>query len=223
MKVSKIFLFLIIGVVVFTGVLWFFQRGTTSPETIKVYKTASISKRSDETASQTHAQGNSHSHAEDTPHTHDHKRQSDFMIQLFKDEFGETSNPKALRWLKYLESEEGRAFFDSMPSSDQWFEKSKSLGFFQETPELQAWRERRYRKFFPTGTVDENESVIREMMKDAILEHELHEEAYSPGRNGRVLLEMLMDDKYHAWVIRKFGSQPLPLENGLIRHLKRFV
>lgn len=209
MKVSKIFLFLIIGVVVFTGVLWFFQRGTTSSETIKVYKTSPISERSEETGSHTHAQGSPHSHAEDTTHTHDHKRQSDFMIQLVKDQIGETSDPKALRWLAYLESEEGRTFFDNMPSSDEWFKKSKSFGFFQETPELQAWRERRYRKFFPTGTVDENESVIREMMRDAILEHELHkEEAYSRGRNSEVLLEMLMDDKYHAWVIRKFGSQP---------------
>ena len=208
MKSSKIFLFLIIGVVVFTSVLWFFQRGLTSPEKIKVYKTTPSLKRSGDTASQTHAQGSPHSHTEDTTHTHDHKRQSDFMIQLFKDEFGETSNPKALRWLAYLESEEGRAFFDNIPSSDEWFEKSKSFGFFQETPELQAYRERRYREFFPTGTVDENESIIRDMMKDAILEHELHEETYSPSRNGRVLLEMLMDDKYHAWVIRKFGSQP---------------
>ena len=209
MKVSKIFLFLIISVVVFTGVLWFFQRGMRSPEKIKVYKSTPISKRSDDTDLQTHAQGNPHNHAEDIPHTHDHKNPIDSMIQLVKDQIGETSNPKALSWLTYLESEEGRAFFDNMPSSDEWFEKSKSFGFFQETPELQAWRERRYRKFFPTGTVDENESVIRDMMKDAIREHEHHkEEAYSRGRNSGVLLELLMDDKYHAWVIRKFGSQP---------------
>ena len=210
MKTAKICLFLIISVVVFTGVVLFFQRGTTSQETVKVYKNTTVSKPSEEVQlPHTHAQGKPHSHAEDTPHPPAHETPSDSMIQLFKDLIGETSNPKTLSWLTYLESEEGRAFFDNMPSSDEWFEKSKSFGFFQETPELQAWRERRYRKFFPTGTVDENASVIRDMMKDAILEHEHHkEEAYSRRRNSGVLLELLMDDKYHAWVMRKFGSQP---------------
>ena len=54
MKILKIFLFLSVGVVVLTGVLWFYQRGTTTPETITVYKTTPISERSEETGSHTH-------------------------------------------------------------------------------------------------------------------------------------------------------------------------
>ena len=209
MKVEKIFLFLIIGVVVFTGVVWLFQRGTTSQDGIKVYKTTPMPNRSDETDSHTHVQGKTHNHDEGTPHTHSHERPSDFMIELLRDRIGDTTDPKLRHWLAYIESEEGRAFFESFPSSDEWFEKSQSFGFFEETPALQAWRDRRYRKYFPTGTVDENASIIRDMMRDAILEHEHHkEEEYSRHRNSSVLIELLMNDKYDAWVGKKFGSQP---------------
>lgn len=209
MKAAKISLLLIIGVVVFTSIVWFFQRGTTSQETIKVYKTTLVSKPSEIQLPQTHTPGETHSHAEDTPHTHAHERPSDPMVQLIRERFAENPHPKTKRWLAYVESEEGRAFFDSFPTSDEWFEKSKSFGFFEETPALQAWRDRQYRKYFPTGTVDENESIIRDMMRDAILEHEHHkEEEYSRRRNSSVLIELLMDDKYDAWVGKKFGSQP---------------
>ena len=209
MKAAKIYLFLIIGVVVFTGVVWFLQRGTTSEEAIKVYKTTPVPNRSDEPASHTHSQGKTHNHDEGFPHTHSHERPSDFMIELVRDRIGDTNDPKLLRWLAYVESEEGRAFFESFPSADEWFEKSQSFGFFQETPELQAARDRLYRKYFPTGTIDENESIIRDMMRDAILEHEHHkEEEYSRRRNSSVLIELLMDDKYGSWISKKFGSQP---------------
>ncbi len=202
MKASKIFLFLLIGVVVFTGVLWFFLRQTPSPENRTVYKITPID-------SQTHAQGTTHSHAGDTPHTHDHERPSDFMIQLVRERLGEHPPPKVALWLAYLESEEGRGFLESFPSTDEWFEKNKSFGFFQETPELQAGRERLYRKHFPTGTVDENTYIIRDMIRDVILEHEHHKEAEaSLGRNFDVLIDLLMDEKYLAWVEKKFGSQP---------------
>ncbi len=209
MKTSKILLFLIIGVIGISGVLWFFQRGTTSQQTRTVYKTTPVSNLSDETNSQTQAQGTPHTHAEDTPHTHSHEIPSDFMIQVIRDQLNENVSPKVLRWLAYVESEEGRAFFDGFPTSDEWFEKSKSFGFFEETPELQAARDQRYRKHFPTGTVDENESIIREMMRDAILEHEHHKEAeYSRRRNSSVLIELLLDDKYGSWISKKLGSQP---------------
>ena len=202
MKVEKIFLFLLIGVVVFTGVLWFFLRQTPSLENRTVYKITPID-------SQTHAQGTTHSHAGDTPHTHDHERPSDFMIQLVRERLGEHPSPKVALWLAYLESEEGRGFLESFPSTDEWFEKNKSFGFFQETPELQAGRERLYRKHFPTGTVDENTYIIRDMIRDVILEHEHHKEAEaSLGRNFDVLIDLLMDEKYLAWVEKKFGSQP---------------
>ncbi len=208
MKASKIFLFLLIGVVVFTGVLWFFLRQIPSPENRTVYKITPID-------SQTHAKGTTHSHAGDTPHTHDHESPSDFMVQLVRERLGEHPSPKVLRWLAYVESEEGRAFFESFPSSDEWFEKSKSFGFFQETPELQAGRERLYRKHFPTGTVDENTSIIRDMIRDVILEHKHHKETKaSLGRNFDVLIDLLMDEKYLAWVEKKFGSQPPSTSQG---------
>ena len=207
MKAAKICLFLILSVVVFTGVVLFFQRGTTSQETIKVYKSTPVSKPSEVQLLHTHAQGRPHSHDEDTPHTHEIP--SDSMIRIAREKLIENPHPKNKRWLAYLESEEGRAFFDSFPSPDEWFEKSKSFGFFQETPKLQEWRDRRYREYFPTGTVDENESIIQDMMRDAILEHEHQkEEEYSRHRNSSVLRELLMDDKYLAWVSKKFGSQP---------------
>lgn len=210
MKAAKISLFLIIGVVVFTGIVWFFQQGTTSQETIKVYKTTPVPNRSDENDSQTHTIGKTHSHDEETSHTHAHEKPSDSMIRIARERL--SKNPHSdveERWLAFVESEEGRAFFDRFPSADEWFEKSKSFGFFQETPALQAARERRYRKHFPTGTVDENASIIREMMRDAILEHEHHkEEEYSRRRNSSVLIKLLDNKKYLAWISKKFGSQP---------------
>ncbi len=209
MKAARIYLFFIIGIVVLTSVVWFFQRGPTSQETIKVYRPTPVPNRFDETDSHTHTQGRPHNHAEETSHTHSHERPSDFMIELIKERLNEDPDPKVLRWLKYVESEEGRAFFESFPSSDEWFEKSKSFGFFQETPELRAARDQLYRKHFPTGTVDENESIIRDMMRDAILEHEHHKEAeYSRRRNSSVLIELFMDEKYNSWISKKFGSQP---------------
>ena len=207
MKAAKICLFLIIGVVIFIGVVLFFQQGTTSQETIKVYKTTSVSKPSEVQLPHTHAQGKPHSHDEDTLHIHE--RPSDSMIRTARERLSKNPSKAQERWLAYLESKEGRAFFDSFPSPDEWFEKSKSFGFFQDTPELQAARERLYRKHFPTGTVDENESIIRGMMRDAILEHEHHkEEEYSRRRNSSVLRELVMDEKYLTWVEKKFGSKP---------------
>ncbi|MCY3722271.1 MAG: hypothetical protein OXG97_08640 [Candidatus Poribacteria bacterium] len=220
MKVAKVYLFLIIGTGVLTSGVWFFQRGTTSQETIKVYKTTPIPNLSEgqlpigvssDTGLQTQTQGIPHGfHAEDTPHTHAHERPSDFMIKLIKERLNEDPDPKVERWLAYVESEEGRAFFESFPSSDEWYEKSKSFGFFQDTPGILAARHDVYRKYFPTGTVDENEPIIRDMMRDAILKHELHRETeYSRRRNSSVLLEMLIaNQKYSAWVSEKFGSQP---------------
>lgn len=200
MKAAKIFLFLIIGIVVFAGVLWFFQRETTSQETIKVYKSTLVSNPCEvqlptgipsETDSQTHAQGKLHSHS--------HERPSDSMIQIFSENIGNTTDPKLLRWLAYLKSEEGRAFFDSFPSPDEWFEKSQSFGFFVNTPERQASTDRWFRQHFPMGTADENEHVIRDIMRDAILEHEHHKEAeYSRSRNADVLHQILEGDKFLA-------------------------
>lgn len=208
MKTSKVFLFLIIGVIGI-GVLWFFQRGTTSQEKIKVYKTTPVPNLSDENDSHIHAQGKTHNHDEGSAYTHSHERPSDFMIELVKERLNDDPDPKVLRWLAYLESEESRAFFDGFPSSDEWFEKSKSFGFFQETPELQAARDQLYRKHFPTGTVDENEPILRDMMRDAILEHEHHKEAeYSRRRNSSVLIELFMDEKFNSWISKKLGSQP---------------
>ncbi len=220
MKTAKTFLFLIIGGVVFTGVLWFFQRGTTSQQTVKVYKTTPVPNPSEgqlptgipsQTDSYTHAPGIPHSHGEDVSHTHTYERPSDSMIRIAKERLNENPHSRVeKRWLAFLESEEGRAFFDRFPSADAWFEKSKSFGFFEDSPELQAARQRLYRKHFPTGTADENEYIIREIMRDAILEHEHHKEAeYSRHRNSSVLMELLhKNDKYGTWIPEKFGSQP---------------
>ncbi len=175
-----------------------------------MYKSTSVSHPSEvqlpidipsETDSQRHTEG--------TPHTHSHERPSDSMIQIFSENIGDTTDPKLLRWLAYLKSEEGRAFFDSFPSPDAWFEKSQSFGFFVNTPERQASTDRWFRQHFPTGTADENEHIIRDIMRDAILEHEHHKEAeYSRSRNADVLHQILEDGKFLAWFDKKFGVAP---------------
>ncbi len=202
MKVVKICLFLPISVVLFISVLRFFHRRTASEKTMQTHETGPSRPEAPH-------QGDPHIHAEDTSHPHPHERPSDFMIETIKEITKEIDDPKFQRWLMYVESEEGRAFFDNMPSSDEWFEKSKSFGFFQETPEVLAVRDRLYRKHFPRGTVDENEPIIRSMMRDAILKHQHHkEEEYSLRRNSSVLIELLSDEKYLSWVEKKFGSLP---------------
>lgn len=46
-------------------------------------------------------------------------------------------------------------------------------------------------------------------MRDAILEHEHHKEAEpSQDRNASVLMDLLGDDRYVAWIGKKFGSEP---------------
>ena len=67
MKAAKIRLFLIIGVIVFTGGLWFFLRQTPLPEIKTVYKTTPVSKPSEVQLPQTQIQGKPHSHDEGTP------------------------------------------------------------------------------------------------------------------------------------------------------------
>ena len=220
MKVSKMSLFFILGLVVLTGIVWFFQRGTPSQETTKVYEPTPGAIPSEgqgqlstgvssETGSQTTAHGKPHSHAEGSPHTHSHERPSDSMVRIAREALRQNPDWELqARWVAYVESEEGRAFFDGFPSADEWYEKSKSFGFFQETPGLLAARERHYREHFPTGTVDENEPIIREMMKDAILDQGLHEEEYSRRRNHSVVTELITDMKFSAWVSRKLGSEP---------------
>ena len=206
MKTEKIFLFLIIGVVVFIGALWFFQRGTPAPEIRKMYKTTSVSQPSEVELPHTHAKGEPHNHDKDTLHTHE--RPSDSMIRLVRENYAKNPHPMQKRWLAYVESEEGRAFFDSFPTTDEWFEKSKSFGFF-DSPALRAARDRLYRTHFPTGTVDENEAIIRDIMRDAILEHKHHKEAEpSRPRRSSVLIDLIAEDKYVAWIEKKFGSQP---------------
>ena len=208
MKAAKIRLFLIIGVVVLAGGLWLFLRQTPSPRIRTVYKTTPVSKPSEVQLPQAHTEGIPHSHDEGTPHTHSHERPSDSMVRLVRENYAKNPHPMQKRWLAYVESEEGRAFFDSFPTTDEWFEKSKSFGFF-DSPALQAARDRLYRKFFPTGTVDENEPIIRDIMRDAILEYELYTEAEpSQHLNSFVLIDLLGEDKYVAWVEKKFGSEP---------------
>ncbi len=206
MKTAKICLFFIIGGVVFTGVLWFFLRGTTSQETRTVYKTVLGSNRSD-VQQPAGAPGKLHGHSDDTLHTHTHERPSDSMIRILKENLGGNQDPKALRWLAYLESEEGRAFLDGYPSPDEWFEKIKSFGFYQDTPERRASTEQWYRQHFPTGTVDENASIIRDMMRGAILENELYKEE-DQSQNTDVLHQIAEDDKFLAWYDKKFGLAP---------------
>ena len=206
MKAAKICIFLIIGIVVLTGTLWLFLRQTPSPEIRTVYKTTPVSKTSEVQLPHTHAQEKPHSHDEDTPHTHE--RPSDSMIRLVRENYAKNPHPKQKRWLAYVESEEGRAFFDSFPTTDEWFEKSKSFGFF-DSPALRAARDQLYRKHFPTGTVDENEAIIRDLMRDAILEYEHHKEVEpSRHRTSSALIDLLGEDKYVAWIEKKFGSQP---------------
>ena len=206
MKSAKICLFLIIGGVVFTSVLWFLLRGTTSQETRTVYKTVMGSNHSD-VQQPAGAPGHLHSHSDDTSHTHTHERPSDEMIRILKENLGGHQDPKALRWLAYLESEEGRAFLDGFPTADEWFEKIKSFGFYQDTPERRASTEQWYRRHFPTGTADENASIIRDIMRDAILENELHKED-DRSHNAGVLHQIAENDKFLAWYDKKFGLAP---------------
>ena len=207
MKVATIGLFLVIGGVFFASGLWLFQRRTASQETAEEYKTSPV--LSSLTASETQAEEASHSHSEGSAHSHAHESPSDSMIRIARETFGENPPLESERWLAYLESEEGRAFLDGFPSADEWFEKSKEFGFFEETPAVQGARDGLYRKHFPTGTVGENEHIIRDMMRDAILEQGHHKESeYSRSRNSTLLIDLLMDEKYLAWVEMKFGSLP---------------
>jgi len=129
------------------------------------------------------------------------------MIRILKENLGGHQDPKALRWLAYLESEEGRAFLDGFPTADEWFEKIKSFGFYQDTPERRASTEQWYRQHFPTGTADENASIIRDIMRDAILENELHKED-DRSHNAGVLHQIAENDKFLAWYDKKFGLAP---------------
>ena len=196
MKVATIGLFLIIVGIFFTSGLWFFQQRKTSQE--EGHKTSLVPPLTD---SQSQTEEVSHSHPEGFAHSHAHESPSDSMIRIARETFGENPPQESERWLTYLESEEGRAFLDGFPSADEWFEKSKEFGFFEETSAVQRARDHLYRKHFPTGTVDENEHIIRDMMRAAILEQEHHKEAeYSRSRNSTLLIDLLMDEKYLAWV-----------------------
>ena len=219
MKIARIFLFFIIGIAILMGAFWFFQRGTPSQEVTKVYKTAPTSNPpegqlptgiSPNTDSHTQVRGETHDHAEKSPHTQSPKRPSDSMVRIVRESYA--ANPELVneRWLAYVESEEGRAFFDGYPTPDEWFEKSQSFGFFQKTPESQRVTDHWYRQHFPTGTVDENEPIIRDIMREAILENELQkEEHFSQTRNLDVLRELLLENEpYAAWGQKKFGFEP---------------
>lgn len=206
MKHTRIYLFLIIGVVGL-AVIYFFLRDTTSPSLIKVYKSTPVPTRT-EVSPPTSVSEASHSHS----HPHAEEEPSEVMLRFYREAAGEKGSPKFHRWMAYLDSKEGRAFINSLPSLEDILEKSKSFGFFQNYPERQAFTDSIYREHFPTGTVDENEHIIRKLMAEAILEHSLYTEdrPHTP-RSREIMTALSKEDPVHAWLEKKFGPDGIPM------------
>lgn len=206
MKHTRIDLFLIIGVVGL-AVIYFFLRETTSPSLIKVYKSTPVPTRT-EVSPPTSVSEASHSHS----HPHAEEEPSEVMLRFYREAAGEKRSPKFHRWMAYLDSKEGRAFINSLPSLEDILEKSKSFGFFQNSPERQAFTDSIYREHFPTGTVDENEHIIRKLMEEAILEHSLYtEDRPHTARSREIMTALSKEDPVHAWLEKKFGPDGIPM------------
>ena len=202
-------MFVVIGAASF---LWFSQRETKPPEVKKVYKATTPSQTSAFTGHSTSEHPHTESHTHPTgPHAAlPGERPGDHLARIMKEAFGENTSPKIQRWVAFLESEEGRAFIDNLSSVDELIAMKKRFGFFQESPLDNAIIDARYREHFPTGSVHENEPIIRDLIAEAILEAELHK-AENPDRGitQDVRLYLLSDKKLMSWLFKKVGTAPL--------------
>ena len=206
-KAFFIAMFVVIGAVSF---LYFSQRETKTPEVKKVSKAMTPSQMPAFTGHST----SEHLHTES--HTHPEERPSDHHIRLMKETVGGSSSPKIQRYLAFLESKEGRAFIDSFPSVEEFIAIQKRFGFFQESPLDAAVIDGKYREHFPTGSVDENEPIIRDLIAEAILDAELHKDEIPDRHRTRdVRHYLLSDDKLMSWLFTKVGTAPLQASRWL--------
>ena len=217
--------FFIIGCVGLLVLIYFFLRGTTLQDIVKVYKHTPVSKRTEvkgvtdvSSDTSTSAKSAKYVHQKSIgemqhPHSHPHEAPSATFIVSLRERVDENSSQAMHRLLAYVESEDGQAFFDSLPHPDEIFEKMKSFGAFKNTPERQAYTDRLYRQHFPTGTVDDHEPFIRERIREVVLEYELHKaEKLRTWENIDVLVAFSTEDKVQAWLEKKFGPDPRPLQ-----------
>lgn len=207
-KAFFIAMFVVIGAASF---IWFSLRETKTPEVKKVYKATTPSQmpafKGHSTSEHLHTE--SHTHPTEA-HTHPEERPSDHYIRLMKESTGENPSPKMQRYLAYLESKEGRAFIDNLSTVEEVYEMKKRFGFFQESPLDAAVIDRKFREHFPTGTVDENEPIIRNLIAEAILDAELHKEENPDAyRKLDVILNLISEDKLPSWLFKKFDTDPI--------------
>ena len=207
-KAFFIAMFVVIGAASF---LWFSQRETKTPEVKKVYKATNPSQTPAFTGHSTskHPHTGSHTHPIGS-HTHPEERPSAHYIRLMKESFGGSSSPKMQRWMAFVESKEGRAFIDNLSSAEEIYEMKKRFGFYQESPLDAPIIDGKYRENFPTGSVDENEPIIRNLIAEAILDAELHKEENPDAyRKLDVILDLLSEDKLMSWLFKKFGTDSI--------------
>lgn len=216
-KAFFIAMFIVIGAASF---LYFSQRETKPPEVKKVYKATTPSQTpaftGHSTSEHTHTHTESHTHPTEPYAALLGESPGDHLARIMKEAFGETTSPKIQRYLAFLESKEGRAFVDSFPSVEEFIAIQKRFGFFQESPLDNAIIERKYREHFPTGGVDENEPIIRNLIAEAILDAELHkEENPDTHRTRDVRLHLLSEEKVMSWLFKKVGTVPLQTSRWL--------
>lgn len=201
-------MFVVIGAASF---LYFSQRETKPPEVKKVYKATTPSQTSAFTGHST----SEHPHT--GSHTHPEERPSDHYIKLLKKRVEENPSPKRQRYLAFLESEEGRAFIDNLSTFEEFYEMKKRFGYYQESPLDGAIIDGKFREHFPTGTVDENEPIVRDLIAEVILDIELHkEENPDPYRILDVILSPILKDKLLSWLFKKFGTDSIEKNKWLI-------
>ena len=130
------------------------------------------------------------------------------MIRILKENLGGNQDPKALRWVGVFGIRRRPCcFWMAIRPLMSGLKKSKVSVFIKIRQSVGHQREQWYRQHFPTGTADENASIIRDMMRGAILENELHKEEDS-SQNTDVLHQIAEDDKFLAWYDKKFGWAP---------------
>ena len=207
-KASFIAMFVVIGAASF---LWFSQRQTETPEVKKVYKATTPS----QTPAFTGHATSEHSHTES--HTHPEERPSDHYIRLMKERVRENPSPKSQRYLAFLESKEGRAFIDNLSTFEELYEMKKRFGYYQESPLDAAIIDGKYREHHPTGSVDENEPIIRDLIAEAILDTELHkEENLDVYHKMDVVLNLISEDQLSSWLFKKFGTDSIQMSKWFL-------
>ena len=215
-KALFIAMFVVIGAATF---LYFSQQETETPEVKKVYKATTPSQTPVVTEHSTSEHTHTHTGSHTLPtewHAHPGESLGDHFARIMKEAFGESSSPKMQRYLAFLESKEGRAFIDNLSSVEELYEILKRFGFYQESPLDAAVIDGKYREHFPTGSVDENEPIIRDLIAEAILDAELHKDE-NPDRSitRDVRLYLLSDKKIISWLFKKVGTAPLQASRWL--------